>query len=99
MRGSSQMKLTRRQRIRTLVKLTQLTEVYTTNELRDPHTAAHAELHRLIGGLSRRRYDGQNIDLDRAVDRAIWCRNCIAATSIRGQPQMLPWSQQGNRDP
>jgi hypothetical protein len=51
-RGSSEMKLTRRQRIRTLVKLTRLTDAHTLNELRDPHTAAHAELHRLIRGLS-----------------------------------------------
>jgi hypothetical protein len=51
-RGSSQMKLTRRQRIRTLVKVTRPTDVHTLNELRDPHTAAHAELFGLIGGLS-----------------------------------------------
>jgi len=42
--GSSQRKATMRQRIRTLLKLTRLTEAHTLNELRDPHT--------LIGGLA-----------------------------------------------
>jgi hypothetical protein len=51
-RGSSQLKLTRRQRIRTLVKLTRLTGAHTLDELRDPHTAAHAEMLGLIRGLS-----------------------------------------------
>jgi hypothetical protein len=36
-RGSSQLKLTRRQRIRTPVKLTRLTGAHTLDELRDPH--------------------------------------------------------------
>jgi hypothetical protein len=43
------MKLTRRQRIRTLVKLARLTEAHTLTELGDPHTAAHAEM---IGPIS-----------------------------------------------
>jgi hypothetical protein len=51
-RGSSQMQLTRRQRIRTLVKLTRLTEAHTLDELRDPHASAHAEMLGLIRGLS-----------------------------------------------
>jgi hypothetical protein len=44
--------LTRRQRIRTLVKLTRLTEAHTLDELRDPHAPAHAEMLGLIRGLS-----------------------------------------------
>jgi hypothetical protein len=51
-RSSSQMKLTRRQRIRTLVRLTGLTERHTLEELRDPRTAAHAEMFGLIRRLS-----------------------------------------------
>jgi hypothetical protein len=51
-RSSSQMKLTRRQRIRTLVRLTRLTETHTLDELRDPHAAAHAEMLGLIRRLS-----------------------------------------------
>ena len=51
-RGSSQMKLARRQRIRALVRLTHLTERHTLDELRDPHTAAHTEMFGLIRGLS-----------------------------------------------
>jgi hypothetical protein len=46
------MKLTRRRRIRILVKPTRLTEAHTLNELRDPQTAAHAEMVRLIGGFA-----------------------------------------------
>jgi hypothetical protein len=42
--GSSQVKLMRRRRIRTLVKLTRLTDVHSIEELRDPHTAAHATM-------------------------------------------------------
>jgi hypothetical protein len=51
-RSSSQMKLTRRQRIRTLVRITRLTEAHTLEELRDPQTAAHAEIFGLIRQLS-----------------------------------------------
>jgi hypothetical protein len=51
-RGSSQMKLTRRQPIRTLVKLTRPTETYTMDELRDPGTAARSEMFGLICRLS-----------------------------------------------
>jgi hypothetical protein len=54
-RGSPQMKLMRRQRIRTLVKLTRLTEVHTFIELSDPHTAAHATMFGLISELAMRR--------------------------------------------
>jgi hypothetical protein len=51
-RHSSELKLTRRQRIRTLVKLSRLTDVHTFDELRDRNTAAHAELFDLITRLA-----------------------------------------------
>jgi len=51
---SSDLKLTRRQRIRTLTKLSRLTETHTTEELRDPATPAHAELLSLLRGLAER---------------------------------------------
>jgi len=51
---SSDLKLTRRQRIRTLTKLSRLTEAHTTEELRDPATKAHAELVTLLRGLAER---------------------------------------------
>jgi hypothetical protein len=53
-RRSSELKLTRRQRIRTLVKLSRLTEAHTVDELRDRNTAAHAEFIGLIRGLAMR---------------------------------------------
>jgi hypothetical protein len=53
-RRSSKLKLTRRQRIRTLVKLGRLTEAHTVDELRDQNSAAHTELLGLIGGLAMR---------------------------------------------
>jgi hypothetical protein len=53
-RRSSELKLTRRQRIRTLVKLSRLTEAHTVDELRDQNSAAHTELLGLIGGLAMR---------------------------------------------
>jgi hypothetical protein len=53
-RRSSELKLTRRQRIRTLVKLSRLTEAHTVDELRDQNSAAHTELIGLIGGLAMR---------------------------------------------
>jgi hypothetical protein len=53
-RRSSELKLTRRQRIRTLVKLSRLTEAHTVDELRDRNSAAHTELLGLIGGLAMR---------------------------------------------
>jgi hypothetical protein len=51
-RHTSDLKLTRRQRIRTLVKLSHLTQAHTLDELRDRSTAAHADLFGLIGGLA-----------------------------------------------
>src|SRR5271165_5137790 len=51
---SSDLKLTRRQRIRTLTKLSRLTEAHTTDELRDPVTPAHAELVALLRTLAQR---------------------------------------------
>jgi hypothetical protein len=53
-RNSSELKLTRRQRIRTLVKLSRLTQAHTLDELRDRGTVAHADLFGLIGGLAMR---------------------------------------------
>jgi hypothetical protein len=47
-RSLLQMKLTRRQRIHTLVKLTRLAEAHTITVLGDPQTAAHAEMMGLI---------------------------------------------------
>jgi hypothetical protein len=52
-RRSSELKLTRRQRIRTLVKLSRLTDAHALDELRDPRTPAHAQLIGLIGGLAK----------------------------------------------
>ena len=52
-RRSSDLKLTRRQRIRTLVKLSHLTEVHSPRELGDPATPAHAQLVGLIESLAR----------------------------------------------
>jgi len=54
-RGSPQVKLTRRQRIRTVVKLTRLTDAHSLIELSDPRTTAHAKLLGLIGELAMRR--------------------------------------------
>jgi hypothetical protein len=54
-RSLSQMKLTPRQQIHTLVKLTRLTEPHTLTGLGDPHAAAHAEMIELISGLTMAR--------------------------------------------
>lgn len=54
-RRSSVLKLSRRQRIRTLVKLSHLTEMNTLDELRNPNTAAHGEMIELISGLAMRK--------------------------------------------
>jgi hypothetical protein len=54
-RRSSVLKLSRRQRIRTLVKLSHLTETNTLDELRDPNTPAHSEMIELISGLAMRK--------------------------------------------
>jgi hypothetical protein len=45
---STELKLTRRQRVCTMVKLSRLTEAHTTDELRDRTTAAHAKMIALI---------------------------------------------------
>jgi hypothetical protein len=50
---SSDLKLTRRQRIRTLTKLSRLTEAHTADELRDPATQAHTELVTLLRALAQ----------------------------------------------
>ena len=54
-RRSSELKLSRRQRIRTLVRLSRLTEAHTLDELRDRNTAAHLEMIGLISGLAMRK--------------------------------------------
>ena len=51
-RRSSQLKLTRRQRIRTLVKLSRLVESHTLEELRDRTSSAHREMIELITQLA-----------------------------------------------
>jgi hypothetical protein len=50
-RRSSELKLSRRQRIRTLVRLNDLTIAHGVAELRDPKSAAHAELVGLLQSL------------------------------------------------
>jgi hypothetical protein len=54
-RRSSGLKLSRRQGIRTLVRLSRLTETHALDELRDPNTEAHLELIGLISGLAMRK--------------------------------------------
>ena len=54
-RRSSELKLSRRQRIRTLVRLSRLTEAHTLDELRDRNTPAHMEMIGLISGLAMRK--------------------------------------------
>jgi hypothetical protein len=49
---STDLKLTRRQRIRILTKLGRLTAAHTTDELRDPAMPVHAELVRLLRELA-----------------------------------------------
>jgi hypothetical protein len=50
-RRSSELKYTRRQRIRTLVRLSRLMDAHAMDELRDGTTAAHAEMISLLTGL------------------------------------------------
>src|SRR5271165_2377612 len=54
-RRSSQLKLTRRQRVRKLVELDRLTEAHGVAQLSDPNTAAHAEMVGMIKALASRR--------------------------------------------
>jgi len=54
-RRSSQLKLTRRQRIRTLVSLSRLAGAHTLDELADRDSPAHTELVGLIGRLTIRK--------------------------------------------
>src|ERR1700740_2410679 len=54
-RRSSELKLSRRQRIRTLVRLSRLTETHTLDELRDREPAAHMQMMCLISGLAMRK--------------------------------------------
>ena len=54
-RRSSELKLSRRQRVRTLVHLGRLTEAHTIDELRDRDSAAHLEMIELISKLVTRK--------------------------------------------
>jgi hypothetical protein len=54
-RRSSELKLSRRQRVRALVKLSRLTEAHTLDELGDRNTAAHMEMIDLITKLAMRK--------------------------------------------
>ena len=51
-RRTTELKLTRRQRIRTLVRLSRLTEAHRIEELRDPRSRVHVELVDLIQALA-----------------------------------------------
>jgi hypothetical protein len=50
---STELKLTRRQRLRSLVKLSRLADAHTTEELRDGTTPAHAEMVALLRTLTK----------------------------------------------
>jgi len=50
---STELKQTRRQRIRTLTTLSRLADAHTTSELADPATAAHRQMIGLIGSLAQ----------------------------------------------
>jgi hypothetical protein len=52
MHRSSEFKLSRRQRIRTLMDLSRVTERYSLDELREPHTEAHRKLIGLVTTLA-----------------------------------------------
>lgn len=52
-RRSSMLKLTRRQRIRTLVAASKLLDAHSIDELRDPGASAHHQLVTLIGEMAR----------------------------------------------
>jgi hypothetical protein len=54
-RRSSELQLSRRQRVRALVKLSRLTEKHTLDELHDRNTAAHMEMIDLISKLATRK--------------------------------------------
>ena len=54
-RRSSQLKLTRRQRVRNLVEIDRLTKAHGAAQLSDPSTTAHAEMVGLIEGLAAER--------------------------------------------
>jgi hypothetical protein len=54
MRRSSQLKSTRRQRIRLLVRLSRLTEINSLDTLRDRASVPHAELVGILENLGRR---------------------------------------------
>lgn len=64
-RHSSEQDLTRRQRVRTLVKLSHLTEVHGAEELNDPNTRAHLEMVSLIEALAMHHTPLAQHDADR----------------------------------
>jgi hypothetical protein len=54
-RRSTELKSTRRARIRSLVRLSRLTDAHSIAELRDPKTAPHAELVAILRSLTQKR--------------------------------------------
>ncbi|MGH6883162.1 MAG: hypothetical protein ACREFM_19725 [Hypericibacter sp.] len=54
-RRSSEVKLTRRERLRALVRLNDLTKAHGVGELRNPGSAAHDEMVRLLEGLAAKK--------------------------------------------
>src|ERR1700759_1165783 len=60
-RRSSELKLSRRQRIRTLVRLSRLTETHALDELRDRNTAVHMEMIALISELAQQKTPSKHI--------------------------------------
>ena len=54
-RRSSELKTTRRERIRSLISLSRLTDAHTANELADPKTSAHWQLVAILNGLTTKR--------------------------------------------
>jgi hypothetical protein len=65
-RRTSELKLSRRQRVRALVKLSRLTEKHTLDELRDRNTAAHMEMIDLITKLASRKTPGNVVTAESA---------------------------------
>jgi hypothetical protein len=63
-RRSSEFKLSRRQRINTLVRLARITEQYSTDELGDPRTEAHRKLVELLKTLAEDKSSQHRTDVD-----------------------------------
>jgi hypothetical protein len=56
MRRTTELKARRRARIRSLVRLSELTNAHSIDELRDPKTASHAELVAILVSLTEKRH-------------------------------------------